>query len=299
MTAQHKQIETFHNILLSRKKNILISILVDQCIERLVKFDPNSIPRPMSVEMENSNNNNMNNAYDDDEDVLVESEEIQPANVSVMAQMPSTSQQSEASTGKFVWPSSTKYAGYAQAAAATASPNQRSGPNFKQPRLMQTNQTLSKHPDVSEIIRHIEQGHCILICMRGAPGSGKSYLARSIIDRTMHGDYDNHIFSTDDFFYDKRTKRYNFDRSKLSQAHDSNQFRVSQRALNGWSPIIVDNTNMKWWEMFPYFKSATQNSYIIKTLEPNTPWRISVGKLAQRNSHNVDEEHIARYSKFI
>lgn len=242
----------------------------------------------MSVEMQNSNRNT--NASDDDEDVLIESEEIQQGNAAA-TQTPSTSQRSEA-TGKFQWPSSSKYSGYAQAAAAAASSNQRPGPNYKQPRLMQT--ALNKHPDVPEIIRHIEQGHCILICMRGAPGSGKSYLAKSIIDRTMHGDYDNHIFSTDDFFYDKRTKRYNYDRSKLSQAHDSNQFRVAQRAMNGWSPIIVDNTNMKWWEMFPYFKSAAQNSYIIKILEPNTPWRISVGKLAQRNKHGVEEDAIAR-----
>lgn len=256
----------------------------------------------MSIEMEHSNNNHNNNASDDDEDVLIESEEIQHGGVPLatamaMPQMPSTSsQQSDASSAKFVWPTSTKYAGYAQAAAAqapsTSSTNQRIAPNYKQPRLMQT--ALNKHPDVPEIIRHIEEGHCILICMRGAPGSGKSYLAKSIIDRTMHGDYDNHIFSTDDFFYDKRTKRYNYDRSKLGQAHESNQFRVSQRALNSWSPIIVDNTNMKWWEMFPYFKSAAQHSYIIKILEPNTPWRISVGKLAQRNKHGVEEEHIAR-----
>lgn len=124
--------------------------------------------------------------------------------------------------------------------------------------------------------------------------SGKSYLAKSLIDRTMNGDHDNHIFSTDDFFFDRRTKQYNFDRSRLGQAHESNQFRVSQRAMNGWSPIIVDNTNMKWWEMFNYFKTAVQYGYIIKILEPNTPWRISVSKLAQRNKHGVDAEGIAR-----
>lgn len=265
---------------------------MDQCIEKLVKFDPSSIPRPMSVEMMNSNSNN-NNDYDDDADVLIESEEIHRVNrVLATPDKPGTSQQTEVST-KFAWPSSTKYGGYAQAAAASVgSPNQRSGPTYKQPRLMQS--TLDKHADVPEILKHIEQGHRILVCMRGAPGSGKSFLAKSIIDRTMQGDYDNHIFSTDDFFYDKRTKRYNYDRSKLSQAHDSNQFRVAQRALNGWSPIFIDNTNMKWWEMFPYFKSAAQHSYIIKILEPNTPWRISVGKLAQRNKHGVDQESIAR-----
>lgn len=51
---------------------------------------------------------------------------------------------------------------------------------------------------------------------------------------------------------------------------------------------------MKFWEMFPYFREAVRNNYIIKILEPNTNWRISVGKLAQRNKHGVDQETIAR-----
>lgn len=42
----------------------------------------------------------------------------------------------------------------------------------------------------------------------------------------MNGDYANHIFSSDDFFLDTRTKRYIYDRSKLSQAHESNQVNV-------------------------------------------------------------------------
>lgn len=239
----------------------------------------------MSVEMVNINAN-----QDDDADVFIESDEIQHVNTPSKSQASSTSQPSTETT-KSPWPSYSHTVGFG--ATHTPQTTQRITPNYKQqPRLMST--ALDKHPDVPEIIRHIEQGHRILICTRGAPGSGKSYLARSIIDRTMNGDYDNHVFSTDDFFYDRRTKRYLFDRSKLSQAHESNQFRVAQRTLNGWSPIIIDNTNMKWWEMFPYFKSAVQYSYIIKILEPNTPWRISVGKLAQRNKHGVDQEAIAR-----
>lgn len=244
---------------------------MDKCIEKLVKFDPNSLPRPTSMEIENNNN-----ASDDDADVLIESEEIQPTNT---PDTPSTSQQTHGAANSSM-PFFKQNTGY------------RTGPIMKQPRLMPS--ALDKHPDVQEIIKHIEQGHRILVCMRGAPGSGKSFLARAIIDRTMHGDYDNHIFSTDDFFYERRTKRYHFDRSKLGQAHETNQFRVAQRAMNGWSPIFIDNTNMKWWEMFPYFKIAVQNNYIIKMLEPNTPWRISVGKLARRNKHNVDQDSIAR-----
>lgn len=261
---------------------------VEQCIEKLVKFDPSTVQRPMSAEMEN-NNNNMSD--DDDADVLIESDEIQHVNSTVKIKKPSSSAQNDEQEKRCPWPS------YKQQNAGFGSgngplPNQRTGLISKQPRF--ASNTLDKHPDVPDIIKNIEQNHRILICLRGAPGSGKSYLARSIIDRTMQGDYDNHIFSTDDFFYDKRSKQYIFDRNRLGQAHESNQFRVAQRAMNGWSPIIIDNTNMKWWEMFPYFKTATQYNYIIKILEPNTPWRISVGKLAQRNKHGVDQEAIAR-----
>lgn len=258
---------------------------MDQCIERLVKFDPSTIARPMSVEMENHYNNS-----DDDADVLIESEEIQHINSTDKSKVASNSgEQSEETEKSNPWPSFRQNVGFG--AINTPIQNHRTGPMLKQPRL---SNAIDKHPDVADIIRHIEQNHRILICMRGAPGSGKSFLARSIIDRTMNGDYENHIFSTDDYFYDRRSKRYTFDRSKLGQAHDSNQFRVSQRAMNGWSPIIVDNTNMKWWEMFPYFKNAVKNGYVIKILEPNTPWKISVSKLAQRNKHNVDQEAIAR-----
>lgn len=259
---------------------------MDQCIEKLVKFDPTTIQRPMSVEMENHYSNS-----DDDADVLIESEEIQHINSTAKSKMASNSaEKGEESEKSNPWPSFRQNVGFG--AMNTPIPNQRTGSMQKQPRLMSN--VIDKHPDVADIIKHIEQNHRILICMRGAPGSGKSFLARSIIDLTMKSDYDNHIFSTDDFFYDRRSKRYTFDRSKLSQAHDNNQFRVSQRAMNGWSPIIVDNTNMKWWEMFPYFKNAVKNGYVIKILEPNTPWKISVLKLAQRNKHNVDQEAIAR-----
>lgn len=157
-----------------------------------------------------------------------------------------------------------------------------------------SNNAIQEHPMSRQIIDEINRNWRVMICMRGAPGSGKSFLARNIVDRTMDGDYANHIFSTDDFFYDNRTKKYNYNRQQLSQAHDWNQHRVAQRALNGWSPIIVDNTNMKWWEMTPYVKEGIRNGYIVHILEPNTPWSKSVGQLLKKNKHNVEREAIVR-----
>lgn len=154
--------------------------------------------------------------------------------------------------------------------------------------------TSAEHPQVQPILEEIGKGYRVMIFMRGAPGSGKSHLAQTIVDRTMDGDYANHIFSTDDFFYDPRTKQYNYNRQLLGDAHDKNQFRVAQRALNGWSPIIVDNTNMKLWEMFPYVKEGIKNGYLIRLLEPRTPWAKSVGQLAKRNKHQVPGDSISR-----
>lgn len=172
-------------------------------------------------------------------------------------------------------------------------------PSCKQPRILPHNSGggsgfVQEHPQMHKIVSDINHNLRVMVCMRGAPGSGKSHLARTIVDRTMDGDYDNHIFSTDDYFYDKRTKRYNYNRQLLSQAHDTNQFRVAQRALNGWSPIIVDNTNMKLWEMLAYVKEGIKNGYVIHILEPNTPWCKSVSKMAMKNGHGVDKETIAR-----
>lgn len=151
------------------------------------------------------------------------------------------------------------------------------------------------HPELHTIIDDINRKYRVMICMRGAPGSGKSHLARTIVDRTVNGgNYDDHIFSTDDYFYDRQTKQYNFDPSQLRHAHISNNIRVGQRARDGWSPIIIDNTNMKLWEMFAYVREGIKYGYLIKILQPNTTWAHSSEELTLRNKHNVDRTTIER-----
>lgn len=151
-----------------------------------------------------------------------------------------------------------------------------------------------KHVDeLPYVIQTIEQKYCLLICMRGAPGSGKSHLARAIVDVTQNGDHANHIFSTDQHFVDAHTNEYRYDRSRLGTAHTWNQSRVTRRMEQGWSPIIVDNTNMTFNDMASYLRSAVRHKYLIRFLAPNTPWRTATEQLAQRNSHSVGPETIA------
>ncbi|XP_055696764.1 uncharacterized protein LOC129797910 isoform X2 [Phlebotomus papatasi] len=149
------------------------------------------------------------------------------------------------------------------------------------------------HPLMEEICKEINAGIKVMIIMRGLPGSGKTYLGRKIVDETVGGDYRRHIFSSDNFFYDVNGV-YKYDIEKLSEAHAFNQNCVFKRAYDGWSPIIVDNTNMKLWEMQIYCKYAVQFGYIVRVLEPTTPWAWNLTRLSQMNEHSVPRESIER-----
>ncbi|XP_075159914.1 uncharacterized protein LOC142233029 [Haematobia irritans] len=143
---------------------------------------------------------------------------------------------------------------------------------------------------------HIKNGYRVMILMRGPPGVGKTYSAREIVKNFVDlqppfcniGDF---IFSTDDYFYNSRgVYRYNV--KYLSEAHEFNQNRVREKAISGFSPIIVDNTNLKLWEMMPYVKYAVQHGYLIEIVEPKPVWNKCASKLAQRNIHGVAADKI-------
>lgn len=153
--------------------------------------------------------------------------------------------------------------------------------------------TLSFHRNIEELLTTIRNGHKVLILMRGVPGSGKSFLSKEILKHCL-GESTNpndHIFSADNFFYDARG-RYNYDRNKIPMAHEDTQRRVNAKAVQGWSPLIIDNTNVKLWEMKPYVAFAVQNGYYVEVVQPMTPWSKKAGILAQKNSHGVPKDRI-------
>ncbi|XP_065095502.1 NEDD4-binding protein 2 [Ochlerotatus camptorhynchus] len=141
------------------------------------------------------------------------------------------------------------------------------------------------------VVDLINRGYRVMVLMRGAPGSGKSYLSRALIDKTLgNGDYRNHVFSADDYFIVNGVYRYQADR--IEDAHRFNQNNVLAKARDGWSPIVVDNTHMKLWEMFAYVQIAADNGYHLEVLEPVTHWRFNSRSLASRNTHGVPEGKI-------
>ncbi|KAJ6643377.1 NEDD4-binding protein 2-like 1, partial [Pseudolycoriella hygida] len=147
--------------------------------------------------------------------------------------------------------------------------------------------------NLQELCNEIIHGLKVMVIMRGPSGCGKSYLARQIVDSTTRDKYYHHIFSSDDFFYDKRGN-YNFSANRLDEVHESNRKRVEQHACYGWSPIIVDNTNIRIWEMRNYFEIAVRFGYLIKIVEPETAWSHSASQLSMKNSHGVSKETIER-----
>jgi NEDD4-binding protein 2 len=121
--------------------------------------------------------------------------------------------------------------------------------------------------------------------MRGAPGSGKSYKAKTLVKSGV-------IFSTDDFFYVDGI--YQFDLSKIQEYHQKNQKRTEDAMKQGISPIVVDNTNTTAWEMKRYVNLADQYGYKISLETPDTEWAWNSEELAKRNTHGVPKDTIDR-----
>ena len=94
-----------------------------------------------------------------------------------------------------------------------------------------------------------------LFLLRGLPGSGKSTLARSL--GGMHMEADKYFMSSG---------KYEFDASKLRDAHNWCQNAVRVGMETQGQKIVVSNTFTQEWEMDPYYKLAEQYGYRVYSL---------------------------------
>nr|XP_035149737.2 NEDD4-binding protein 2 isoform X1 [Callithrix jacchus]XP_035149740.2 NEDD4-binding protein 2 isoform X1 [Callithrix jacchus]XP_035149741.2 NEDD4-binding protein 2 isoform X1 [Callithrix jacchus]XP_035149742.2 NEDD4-binding protein 2 isoform X1 [Callithrix jacchus]XP_035149744.2 NEDD4-binding protein 2 isoform X1 [Callithrix jacchus]XP_054109395.1 NEDD4-binding protein 2 isoform X1 [Callithrix jacchus] len=137
----------------------------------------------------------------------------------------------------------------------------------------------------------------VLVLLRGLPGSGKSFLARTLQEDNPSGV----ILSTDDYFY--INGQYQFDIKYLGEAHEWNQNRAKEAFEKKLSPIIIDNTNLQAWEMKPYVALSQKHKYKVLFREPDTWWKFKPKELARRNIHGVSKEKISRmlehYQRFV
>ncbi|XP_028444996.1 NEDD4-binding protein 2 [Perca flavescens] len=137
----------------------------------------------------------------------------------------------------------------------------------------------------------------VLVLLRGAPGSGKTTLARAYLEHNPGGVR----LSTDDYF--TRNGEYQFDPAALGEAHEWNHKQAKEAFERGANPIIIDNTNMQSWEMRPYVVQALKHGYKVLFREPDTWWKNKPRELERRTTHNVPVEKIRRmlngYERFI
>ena len=141
-------------------------------------------------------------------------------------------------------------------------------------------------------ILHSQVSRTMLI-MRGLSGSGKS----TIVNAAKAKFPDDCVScSADDYFYGADGV-YHFDEKKLKDAHSYCQSRAEEMCGQGRPLVIVDNTNVKRWEMAKYFGIAERFLYAVVLVEPKTPWRLDAAQLAQKNSHGVPFNVICRKVK--
>jgi len=129
---------------------------------------------------------------------------------------------------------------------------------------------------VDEVCNHIRSnaessnGNKWLALVRGVPGSGKTTFAQEIMDPELDVDSDR-------YFMDENGG-YNFDASKLSDAHNWCRETVRESMEDGVQSIAVHNTFTQNWEFVRYIGLAAQHGY-------------RVYSIITENRHGGESEH--------
>lgn len=113
-----------------------------------------------------------------------------------------------------------------------------------------------------------------LFLLRGLPGAGKSTLAESLGGKHIEAD----MFFMKDGVYE-------FDATKLRDAHQWCNVMVGSWMSDGEERIVVSNTFTQEWEMQDYYDWATDFDYKVYSL-------IVENRHSGINSHGVPEEKL-------
>lgn len=121
----------------------------------------------------------------------------------------------------------------------------------------------------------------VLFLLRGLPGSGKSSVAKSLMNAQT-----GHVEA--DMFFMDNNGNYNFDASKLGAAHKWCQKETEDYMKPfGFDTVIVSNTFTQEWEMKPYYELAEKYGYVVFSL-------VVENRHGGVNEHNVPEETLVK-----
>lgn len=138
-----------------------------------------------------------------------------------------------------------------------------------------------------ETIAQMVNGN-MLILVRGASGSGKTYLAERLLQTIPNSAW----FETDKFFM--KDGKYQFIPNKVPDAHAWCQAGVHDAFLKNVQTIIVSNTFCNYWEMRPYVEMALASKYKVMFATPATRWSNDMNELAVKNVHGLGKDFIMK-----
>jgi len=127
----------------------------------------------------------------------------------------------------------------------------------------------------------------VLYIVRGIPGSGKSTFAKMLVGE------DFLVCEADKYFIDKKTGEYNFDVTKIKEAHkfcqDTVETYMKDSLVNDqfYREIAVSNTFTQEWEMGPYFELAKTYGYKVFSI-------IVENRHEGTNQHGVPDEVLTK-----
>lgn len=133
--------------------------------------------------------------------------------------------------------------------------------------------------------------------LRGLPGSGKSTRTKQI--QAHHGliKQSSIVCSTDDFFTNKTTDKYEFNPRLLGVNHARNFDKFCKAIRNNIEVIIVDNCNIRRHDFKRYVEEAKKAGYEVVEEIIGTFDEAGIQISIQRNQHNVPESSIRRMAQ--
>ena len=143
------------------------------------------------------------------------------------------------------------------------------------------------------------------IILRGPSGCGKSSFARKLKAGFEKAGAKVVIVSADDFFEKEvdhmiasgqvvTTKEYQFDPTKLPEAHQSAFGKFLEALKAKVNVVIADNTFIRLWEVQNYIKAAEMAGYPVEVYEFRIMTIEELGNCSQRNIHRVPFDVVAR-----
>ncbi len=118
----------------------------------------------------------------------------------------------------------------------------------------------------------------IMILIKGLPGSGKSHLAREISKV-----YRDCVICCADNLRPPDLKNP-YPKDVLTASHKRCTDVAEEAAKKGVHVIVVDNSNLRQWEMQPYLNIAKEYNYTEIVAEPKTSWKWNPVELAAKST---------------